>query len=286
MDQKVKELNIFRVYKLLDHPVRREILELLGEDDKLGFKELKERLQVNVGALYYHLDALGDLVTQDENRKYMLTDLGKTAYQYLTSKRAQLMEIEMKEKAKTSSATNRILKGIKSLFWPSAFFIKLYQSPKRHLADIFLILAVGCWLMIETKVEPALFFFNTWASPSSEIIIAKLLIGLLVIMVVSEVISRIFFNRSGGNLCLLIGASFSLLPLFIFPAFILLENRSGVIFRNVLFEGVIQFFLQVWSLCVLTSAISLSKGLRVEKAAVISLTLVYINLGYMFFTLR
>jgi len=98
MGKEVKELDIFRVYKLLDHPVRKEIIELLGEQDRLGFKELKERLRINVGALYYHFDALSDLIMQDENRKYMLTDLGRMAYQFLTSKKAQRMEIEVREK--------------------------------------------------------------------------------------------------------------------------------------------------------------------------------------------
>jgi DNA-binding transcriptional ArsR family regulator len=67
-----KEIDIFRIYKLLDHPIRKEIIELLGEQEKLGFKELKEKLQINVGALYYHFDALSDLIAQDDNRKYML----------------------------------------------------------------------------------------------------------------------------------------------------------------------------------------------------------------------
>lgn len=55
MGKEVKELDIFRVYKLLDHPVRKEIIELLGEQDRLGFKELKERLRINVGAFILSL---------------------------------------------------------------------------------------------------------------------------------------------------------------------------------------------------------------------------------------
>lgn len=286
MSQKIKELDIFRVYKLLDHPVRKEIIELLGEHGRLGFKELKEKLRINVGALYYHFDVLGDLLTQDENRKYILTDLGRMAYQFLTSEKAQLIDIEVKEKAKMLRSSNKILRGLKSLFWPSTFFIKLYESPKRHVADAVLILILGSWFLIEAKVEPILFFFNTGGSPSSEIIIAKLLTSLIVIVSVSEVISRIFFKRSGGVLCLFIGVSFSLIPLFIFPVLLLFENSNMPIFRDPLFEGIIQFFLQVWSLCILTSAISLSKGFKAEKAAIISLTLVYVNLGYLFFILR
>ena len=140
--------------------------------------------------------------------------------------------------------------------------------------------------MIETKLEPILFFFNFGTSPPPEMIIARLLVGLLVIIAVSEAISRIFFRRSGGNLSLFIGASFSLLPLFLFPTLLLLENWNLIAFRDPFWTGILQFFLQVWSLCALTSAISLSKGLRIEKAAVISLVLIYLNLGYMYFTLH
>ena len=286
MSREAKELDLFRIYKLLDHPVRKKIIEFLGEEERLGFKELKERLQINVGALYYHFDALSGLIAQDKDRKYILTDLGKMAYQFLTSKKGQLMELEVKERARIISPRNRIFRYAKSIFLPSGLFFNLYQSPKRHLADVALILAFGSWLMIETKLEPILFFFNLGTSLPPEMIIARLLAGLLVIMAISEAISRIFFRRSGGNLSLLIGASFSLLPLFVFPTLLLLENWNLIAFRDPFWTGILQFFLQAWSLCALTSAISLSKGLRIEKAAVISLVLIYLNLGYMYFTLH
>jgi DNA-binding transcriptional ArsR family regulator len=283
MGREIKELDLFRIYKLLDHPVRKEIIELLGDHERLGFKEFKERLQINVGSLYYHFDVLSGLIAQDENRKYILTDLGKMAYQFLTSKKGRLMELEVKEKARIISPRNRIFRYAKSIFLPYGLFVNLYQSPKRHLADVALILAFGSWLMIETKLEPILFFFNFGASPP-EMIVARLLSGLLVIIAISEAISRIFFQRSGGNLSLLVGASFSLLPLFVFPALLLFENWDLIVFIDPFWTGILQFFLQAWSLCALTSAISLSKGLRIEKAAVVSLVLIYLNLGYVYFT--
>lgn len=286
MSKRAKELNLFRIYKLLDHPVRKEIIEFLGEEERLGFKEFKERLQINVGALYYHFDVLSGLVAQDEDRKYILTDLGKMAYQFLTSKKGQLMELEVKEKARIASPPNRIFRYAKSIFLPSGLFINLYQSPKRHLADVVLILAFGSWIMIETKLEPILFFFNFGTSLPPVMIVARLLIGLLVIIAISEAIGRIFFRRSGGNLSLLIGATFSLLPLFLFPMLLLFEKWNLIVFRDPFWTGILQFFLQAWSLCALSSAISLSKGLRIEKAAVISLVMIYLNLGYMYFTLH
>jgi DNA-binding transcriptional ArsR family regulator len=281
MSQEAKELDIFRIYKLLDHPVRREIIELLGEQKRVSFKEFTERLQINVGTLYYHFDVLSGLITQDEDRKYVLTDLGKMAYEFLTSKREQLMEIEVKEKAKMVKPQNKVLRYAKAVFWPSGFFFNLYQSPRRHLADVVLIMAFGSWILNEAKLEPTLFFFDFTASLLLEMVVARLLLGLLVILVVSEAISRTFFRRGGGNLSLLIGATFSLLPLFVFPGLLLL-GRWNLLSLGMPWSSLLQLFLQAWSLCALSCAISLSKGLRIEKAAVISLLLMYLNIGYIF----
>ena len=282
MSQKAKELDVFRIYKLLDHPVRKEIIELLGEQKRVGFKEFTDRLQINVGTLYYHFDVLDGLITQDEDRKYVLTDLGKMAYEFLTSKRGQLIEMEVKRKAEMLKPYNRVLKCAKSIFWPSAFFFNLYQSPKRHLADVVLIIAFGSWITAEARLEPSLFFFDFRKFLSPEMIVVRLLIGLFVILLISEAISRIFFRRSGGNLRLLIGASFSLLPLFVFPGLLLLERWGFIPSINMLWSSILQLFFQAWCLCALSCAISLSKGLRIERAAVISLVLMYLNIGYMF----
>jgi DNA-binding transcriptional ArsR family regulator len=286
MSREAKELNLFRIYKLLDHPVRREIIEFLGEEERLGFKEFKERLKINVGALYYHFDTLSGLIAQDKDRKYVLTDLGKLAYQFLRSKEGRLMELEVEERARIAGPRNRISGYAKSVFFPSGFFMNLYQSPKRHLADVILILAFGSWIMIETKLEPILLFFNFGTSLPPTMIVARLLIGVLIIIAISEIMGRIFFQRSGGNLSLIIGVSFSLLPLFLFPTLLLFEKWGVIILTEPCWVGILQFFLQVWSLCALTSAISLSKGLRMEKAAVISVAVVYLNLGYMYFILH
>lgn len=286
MNKGAKELNLFRIYKLLDHPVRKEIIEFLGEEERLGFKDFKERLQINVGALYYHFDALGSLIAQDENRKYILTDLGKMAYQLLTSKKEQLKELEVKERARAVSPSSWISRYAKTVFFPSWLFINLYQSPKRHLGEVVLILAFGSWSMIETKLEPVLFFFNIATFSSPIIVVSRLLIGLFIVLVVSEAMCRTLFKRTGGNLNLFIGASFSLLPVFLFPTLLLLEKWNLIVFRDPFLRGIVQLFLQAWSLCVLTSAITLSKGLRIEKAAVISLVLMYLNIGYVYFILH
>ena len=71
MPEKPSE-NISKFYSALGNPYRRQIVQLLREKRKLGFKELHEALKISVGALYHHLDMLEGIVAQDSERKYVL----------------------------------------------------------------------------------------------------------------------------------------------------------------------------------------------------------------------
>jgi len=51
-----------RYYTLLRDPARRKIVEILGNQGKIGFKELKQELGLGVGTVYYHLDMLSDFL--------------------------------------------------------------------------------------------------------------------------------------------------------------------------------------------------------------------------------
>ena len=73
--------DLSKYHTLLRDPTRRKIIEILAEQGKVGFKELKQILGLGVGTVYYHLDMLSEFITQDKNRKYMLT----TAAAYSTS---------------------------------------------------------------------------------------------------------------------------------------------------------------------------------------------------------
>ena len=72
-------------YYALNHPLRREIISLLGSRGSLSSTELKRLLKIGPGKLYYHLDILRGLVEQDENKKYKLSDKGLKAYEMLVS---------------------------------------------------------------------------------------------------------------------------------------------------------------------------------------------------------
>jgi len=71
---------VSRYYGLLKDPTRRKIIEILGDQGKSGFKDLRENLGLGVGTIYYHLDMLSDFVIQDKHRKYLLNDQGRLLY--------------------------------------------------------------------------------------------------------------------------------------------------------------------------------------------------------------
>jgi len=74
---------VSRYYTLLREPARRKIIEILGDQGKVSFTELRESLGLGVGTIYYHLDMLSDFLTQDKHRKYLLNDRGRLLYKIL-----------------------------------------------------------------------------------------------------------------------------------------------------------------------------------------------------------
>src|SRR5712692_8169771 len=69
---------ISRVYNALASPYRRQIVQILRDKGKAGFKELHQLLGISVGALYHHLDMLEGIIAQTADKKYLLTDYGRS----------------------------------------------------------------------------------------------------------------------------------------------------------------------------------------------------------------
>ncbi len=72
------------IFKALGHPLRRKILRMIAERGSVSYKELS-RIEPKSGVLYHHLRLLGDLIYQDDNRRYRLTEKGARAYELLMS---------------------------------------------------------------------------------------------------------------------------------------------------------------------------------------------------------
>jgi hypothetical protein len=72
------------LHKTLSDTTRRSILELLSERQALSYTEMMTLLQItNTGRLNYHLKALENLISKDNEGKYRLTDRGQLAVNLL-----------------------------------------------------------------------------------------------------------------------------------------------------------------------------------------------------------
>lgn len=269
-----------KVYSALGHPIRKKIVEILGEKQHVGFKDLKDAVNVSVGTLYFHLEALDDLIAQDENRKYVLTDKGKLALKLLGSVDEQLEVSEgtiKKEKSSTASSL------VKSIIFGRPLLERAISNPKRFIPEVAIILGFGAWLFAETKIEPVMMFYNNQPTWSSSLAVSiEFVAGWLIIFGLSEVLSYIFYKRLGAEASLFVGTVFSLVPLLI-PLLVLeISNLLNLNLRiNWLWVNVILLVFQAWVLCLLSASLSLAKGLRIERAALISLIVMYLNIGFL-----
>ncbi len=79
---------------------------------------------------------------------------------------------------------------------------------------------------------------------------------------------------------MLTSTAFAMLPLLIVPGSVVVLEALGYSFTALGFLIVLlPILLQVWVICLLSSAISFSKGLKVEKTAVVSLGVIYLNIA-------
>jgi DNA-binding transcriptional ArsR family regulator len=266
--------SISKFYAALGNSYRRQIVQLLREKRKMGFKELHEALKISVGALYHHLDMLEGIVAQGPDRKYVLTDKGRSAIETLSVS---------EEKIAAGGARSVRETGLglvsKEILFGRTLFNYLSEEPLRSFPLAILIVAFGGWVSSQTRLEPLLLFYVTPSSATGSIwLLLMFPIGWLVTFALADLLSTAVFHRRGDDLRLLNGTAFAMLPLLIVPGLFslvqLLSPGRPAGFSVIL----LPIFLQAWIVCLLSSAVSIAKGLKLERAALISLGVVYLNI--------
>jgi DNA-binding transcriptional ArsR family regulator len=70
----------YNLFKVLSHPTRAKIIELLHENIELSYTEMLNTLKTDTGQLNFHLRNIKGLCETTEDGTYILTDKGKIAY--------------------------------------------------------------------------------------------------------------------------------------------------------------------------------------------------------------
>ncbi|MEM3617051.1 MAG: winged helix-turn-helix domain-containing protein [Candidatus Bathyarchaeia archaeon] len=268
--------DLSRYYALLKDPARRKIIEILGTQEKVGFKELREALGLGVGTVYYHLDMLSDFLEQDKQRKYRLNAKGQMLYRVLK---------EGSIPANLGISETLSNHAAKWLFL-SPLFAKTIK-PLRLLPFSLLILFLGAYGAAAARLEPALFFYFEYSTRSSTSTIALFIFNWIGLFLFTEALAFTLFKRTGNELQLFTCIGLAALPLAIFPYIYIAvpEALSGFNLYYIEIEMIRQailIVLQIWSLLLVSAAVCYGKGIRLDKGIIISLISIYINIAILF----
>jgi hypothetical protein len=255
--------DLSRYYTLLRDSARRKIIEILGTQEKIGFKELRETLGLGVGTVYYHLDMLSDFVTQDKQRKYRLNDRGQALYRVLKEGNVPA----------TLGISEAFSHRLGKWLFLSPVFAKTVK-PLRLLPISILILLVGAWGTSYAMLDPALFFYFPFSTYSSTTMIAVFFFNWIGLFLFAELLIYLLYRRVGNDLQLFTCMGLAAFPLAIFPYIYL--------FTSEVISQYAMFVLQIWSLLLVSAAFCFGKGIRLDKAIVISLTAMYLNIAILF----
>jgi DNA-binding transcriptional ArsR family regulator len=266
--------NLSKYYTLLKDPTRRKIIEILGTQEKIGFKELRETLGLGVGTVYYHLDMLSDFIAQDKQRKYRLNDRGRTLYRILKEGSIPAtLEI-------TEAFSHRLGRWL----FLSPVFAKTANS-LRFLPFSIAILLIGAYGSAYAELDPALFFYFSYSIRSFITIVLLFIFNWLGLFLFSELFAYLLYKRAGNELQLFACIGIAAIPMAVYPYMYLaipaVFPSLGTMELNTIMQGILTV-LQIWSLLLVSAALCFGKGLRLDKAIVISLTAVYLNMAALF----
>ena len=269
-----QEGEISRFYTVLGHPLRRNMIKIIGETGSASFTDLKSKQKVSVGTLYYNIDLMEGLVAQDENKRYILTPKGKMAYRLLIESEEKLVSLGVEAESRA-----RWLRFLTRTFTMRGLFAYLYESPKLSLPSAATILIYGIWVTYQAQLFPIIILYSE--KPVLSQVYAPLLFvgGWIVVNILGNLIPFVLYNRpKEGAERLLIGSCYALLPSLMLPTVWVISKFFHVRI-NLITAQLIMLIFMGYSLCLLTTAISMAKGLRTEKATLVSMMILYLAVG-------
>jgi hypothetical protein len=266
------------VAKLTSKPKRMAVVRLIGERGEVSFKELKARLGMGVGTLYYHLDALRDLVTQNETKQYVLTDAGKTAYE----------SIKGIEANSTKFAPRKLPSGffeiLRQIFLFESQLEVIPQDQMLSLTFTLGILFTGTILSGFTRIEPAIFFLRT-RNALPILAMYSLVASWSVIFGTVLLLSTFLWKARRNIMGLAASSAISLIPVI----FAILVDSFRRTFPDAVLNSLFgipyflgfQVVLVLWAGFLLTFSLRSALNLTIEKALVETLVVVLINFVYL-----
>ncbi len=265
-----------RLSKVVNHPIRARIIELLGERGPLGWKELSGELGVKTGALYHHLDVLEGLVERDSAKKYSLTGSGRIVY----SRTSESRSLEAVQKAALEIRREGAFRRVAaSVFAPRPLIERLTSA--RHAAPLaFASMAAGLGaLSALAGFLPTLYYLR--ADPSLFNTIGGFLASLTVLVAAGYVSGRVAFRSTVDVSSLAAASALSFVPVFGISALALVPAASSLLASSGWAWTVLLVLFQTWSASIFGAGLSVASGVRIERTLLVSLALLYATMVVM-----
>ncbi len=267
------DLDREKAVKILNHPVRVKIIKAIGASGSLSWKELSGTIGTSTGSLYHHLDMLERIVARDSSKRYVLTKMGEDVYAYI--KQNPTMNPDgiarvVQRRTALSVAASLVIPRTAVHFFTSSSARAWGSSAALALAAI---TSFGL-----SGFQPLLLSL----SPSQSLLQTALgFAGSLAAVYVVSFLASVALKARANLQTLLLAVCASYLPLVIFALLYewagagasapVLSATAPLTFVFVAFQG--------WSMGVLGAGFSVATGMRMEKAMVFSLLLVYASVA-------
>ncbi len=264
--------------RVVSKPNRAAIVLFLGENGEVSFKELKAKLNLGVGTLYYHLDGLDGVVTQNKSRQYLLTDPGKNVYEAMRSMELVAKAAPRRRFPRASNIVREVL------FFESHVERLSFDSMSNVSLTIGILFAAGV-LAALTRVEAAMFFIRSTAV-SPDFAFFMLFFSWFLLFVLGGILVAFLWKSRPNLLGLATGSAMSLIPM----SFAIVLNGISKTFDDLNFLSYLyvypyflgfQILLLLWAAYIFTVSLRSASSLNLEKALVVSLLVVIVNVRYL-----
>jgi hypothetical protein len=265
-------------YYALNHEMRRQMIKIIGTNGECSFTTFKRTLKTSTGTLYHHLDVLKDLVTQNENRRYILTPLGKHAFSSLVKNYDTIESSNIDQQKDISRSLEKLIK----LLVPKKIFDMVDTKPLIGILLSSVILVLSFLFVYVGTIDSSFIFFLPHEIEGFENIELvrlglgfKFIAGVCLAAILSDILCRFLFQKPENTKKFFIAYSICLYPmlvyLIIYNLFLLISPE----FVTNPFNKLIMFVFQFWSIWLLTYTLIKFKFIKLERSLIITLLIHY-----------
>lgn len=213
---------------------------------------------------------LSDFISQDKSRKYSLNDRGQLLYRTLKDG-----NVSPALKIGSEALSHRLGRW---LFLSPVFSQSIRLRLFLPLAVTVLI--VGALGSAMARQEPVFFFYFA-STRSFENVALMFLFYWVGLFLLADAMIYMLFRRTGGDLQLFACVGVAALPLALFPyVYVSILPFIMALVPPVSFwlPRFVLLIFQVWTLLLISSAISFGKGLRLDRSIIVTLVILYLNI--------